>query len=186
MVCRLILITACAAASARAELQLIPTLSEYELEGVKFSRLAFRDAGKTPTYQPPRGWDYSGSGDRLILRPAAKSQAEAIISRAALPQPCTLDDENLKKLAAEALTCAPKGGGAAKIISQEKNPLHIDGKETFQVLISYELQGQTFERSILFLNRQSDQLRFQLAAPARDFKELEAVFQSSLCSWRNL
>ena len=186
MVCRFILITACVAASARAELQLIPTLSEYELEGVKFSRLAFSDAAKTPTYQPPRGWDYSGSGDRLILRPPGKSQAEVIISRAALTHPSTFDEDNLKKLATDALTCAPKGSGPAKIVSQEKNPLHIDGKETFQVVISYELQGQTFERSILFLNRESDQLRFQLAAPARDFKELEAAFQSSLCSWRNL
>jgi hypothetical protein len=186
MVRRFILISACFTASVQAELQLNPTVSEYQLEGVKFSRLAFRDGNKIPTYQPPRGWDYSGSGDRLTLRPPGKSQAEAIITRMPRMESSTFTDENLKKLATEATVSAPKGSTAVKIVSQEKNPLHIDGKETFQVVISYGLQGQAFQRSILFLNRDREQVRFQFAAPAPDFKGLEAAFQSSLCSWRNL
>jgi hypothetical protein len=186
MVRRFILIAVLATASAQAELQLTPTLSEYQLEGVKFTRLAFRDGDKTATYQPPRGWDYFGSGDRLTLRPPGRSQAEAIISRVTLTEPSTFGDENLKKLVADAMACAPKGSSGIKIVSQEANPLHINGKETFQFVISYDLQGQTFERSILFLNRDREQLRFQFVALPRDFKELAAVFQSSICSWRNL
>ena len=64
-------------APARAELDLTPKLSEYELDGVKFKQLAFSDGSKNVTYAPPRGWDYSGSATQLTLRPPAKSQAEA-------------------------------------------------------------------------------------------------------------
>ena len=53
-------------ASARAELQLSPRISEYVLDGVKFKQLAFADG---VTYQSPRRWDYSGSSMQLTLRP---------------------------------------------------------------------------------------------------------------------
>jgi hypothetical protein len=172
--------------SARAELQLTPTVSEYQLEGVKLKQLAFRDGEKKPTYQSPRGWDYSGSGDRLTLHPSGKSQGEATISRAPLPEPYTFTDENLKKLLAEAMASAPKNSSAVSVVSQEKNPLRISGKDTFQVVISYNLLGQTFNRSILFLNRDRDQLRFQFSAREGDFKELQRAFQTSLYSWQNL
>ena len=41
-------------APARAELDLTPKLSEYELDGVKFKQLAFSDGSKIVTYAPPR------------------------------------------------------------------------------------------------------------------------------------
>jgi hypothetical protein len=172
--------------SVRADLQLIPSISEYELEGVKFKQLAFHDSGKSPTYQPPRGWDYSGSGDRLTLHPSGKSQAEATISRVALPEQFSFTEENVKKLVSEALASVPKGSSAVAVVSQQMSPLRISGKDAFQVVLSYNFLGQPFERSILFLNRDRDQLRFQFVAPERDFKDLQSAFQKSLCTWRNL
>jgi hypothetical protein len=186
MVRPLVLSIAIIVSSARGELQLNPSPAEYELEGVKFKQLAFQDGDKKPTYQPPKGWDYSGSSDRLTLRPPGKSQPEATISRLPLPEPYAFTDENLKKLLTEATASVPKNSNAVAVVSQAKNPIRISGKDTFEVIVSYSLLGQTFERSILFLNRDRDQLRFQLTAPNADFKQLQAIFQSSLCTWRNL
>src|ERR1022692_1194791 len=84
-------------ASVRADLQLTPTISEYQLDGVTFRQLAFSDGEKKITYQSPRGWDYSGSATQLVLHPPNKAQAEATITRIPLPEPGKFDEESLKK-----------------------------------------------------------------------------------------
>jgi hypothetical protein len=170
----------------RAELQLTPSVSEYELDGVKFKQLAFANGDKKATYQPPAGWSWGGGANQLTLRPAGKSQAEAVISKSQLAGPAAFDDETIKKLVVEAIASVPKDGSAVKVISQEKNPLVINRKETFQVIVSYNLFGQSFDRSILFLNNEREQLRFELVARASDFKELQRAFQSSLYTWQNI
>ncbi|PZR79099.1 MAG: hypothetical protein DLM52_01755 [Chthoniobacterales bacterium] len=172
---------------ARADLQLTPRKSEYELEGIKLDRLAFPGtSGKDPTYQQPPGWTYSGSASKLSLYPPGNSQAEARISLVALSERADFGEEGLKKLIAAAMACAPKDGTAVAVISTDRNPIKISGKETFRVLLRYNLFGQVFKRSVIFLNRERDQIRFEFAARDSDFDTLEQAFRSSLCTWRNL
>ena len=183
----LVLIGALFVASVRADLQLTPKISEYELDGAKFKHLVFsNDGGKDITYSPPRGWDYSGSATQLTLRPPNKPQAEATISRVPLPEPGKFDDESLKKIVAEAVALAPKGSENVTVISQEKNPLLINRKETFLVVLGYNLFGQAYNRSVLFLNRGNEQIRFQLVCRQADFKDLQKAFLGSQYTWQNL
>jgi hypothetical protein len=180
------IIAALLIASARAELQLTPSVVQYELDGVKLKQLAFSDGGIQVTYQAPHGWDYSGSASQLTLRPPNKSQAEATITKIALSESVGLDDENLKKLVSEALALLPKESVNATVVSQEKNHLLINRKETFLLNLSYTLSGQPFCRSILFVNRGREQLRCRLTCREADFKELNKAFLSSQYSWQNL
>ena len=173
-------------ASAHADLDLTPKLSYYELDGVKFQQLAFSDGSKTVTYAPPRGWDYSGSATQLTLRPHSKSQAEVMIKKVALAQPASFDDGTVKKLVEKAIASAPPGSTDIQLVSQEKNPLRIERKETFLVTLSYNLYGAAYNRSILFLNRGMEQIQFQLSCRRADFKELQAAFLDSQHSWQNL
>ncbi len=174
------------AASARAELQLTPSVVEYELDGVRLKQLAFPDGGKQVTYQAPHGWDYSGSASQLTLHPPKKSQAEAIVCKVSLAQPGSFDDATMKKLADEMIASVPKGSTNVQIVSQEKNPLRIQRKDTFLITLTYDLYGTSFSRSILFLNRDQEQIRFQLVCRQADFKELEKAFMGSQYSWHNL
>ena len=173
-------------APARAELDLTPKLSEYELDGVKFKQLAFSDGSKVVTYAPPRGWDYSGSATQLTLRPPGKSQAEATIKKVALSQPASFDEGTVKKLVQEAIASVPPGSTDIQLVSQEKNPLMIERKETFLVTLSYNFYATAYNRSILFLNRGAEQIQFQLSCRRADFKELQAAFLDSQHSWQNL
>ena len=173
-------------APARAELDLTPKLSEYELDGVKFKQLAFSDGSKTVTYAPPRGWDYSGSATQLTLRPPGKSQAEAKITKVALSQPASFDGETVNKLVQKAIASAPPGTTSIQLVSQEKNPLKIERKETFLVTLSYSSYGNAYNRSILLLNRGTEQIQFQLDCRQADFRELQTVFLDSQHSWQNL
>ena len=172
--------------SLHAELLLTPRILEYEREGGKVKQLAFSDGVTTVTYQSPRGWDYSGSATQLKLRPPNKTQAEATITRVPLSQPGSFDDESLKKLVSEAVALAPKGSENISVVSQEKNPLMIQGKETFLITLSYTFYGQKYGRSILILNRGNEQIRSQLTCREADFKELQRAFLTSQNSWQNL
>jgi len=172
--------------SARAELQLTPSVVQYELDGVKLKQLAFSDDANQVTYQAPRGWEYSGSATQLTLRPPNKPQAEATITRIPLPQPGSFDDESLKKLVTEAVASVPKGSENVTVVSQEKNPLLMNRKETFLITLAYDFYGANYSRSILFLNRGKEQIQFQLTCRQADFKELQKAFLDSQYSWRNL
>jgi hypothetical protein len=182
-----ILVGALLIGSARADLQLTPKRSQYESDGVKTEILAFSDGGsKTISYSPPRGWDYSGSTSRLTLQPLGKSQALATITKTSQPQPGKFDDESMKKLTADVLASVPGGSTNVTVVSQEKNVFLIGQKETFLVVVSYTLNSENYERSMMFLNRGNEQVRFQFVSRAADFKDLHRAFQSSLFTWKNL
>ena len=153
---------------------------------MKFKRLAFSDGATTVTYQSPRGWEYSGNSTQLTLRPPNKTQAEATVTRVPLPQPGSFDEESLKKLVSEAIALLPKGSENINVVSQEKNPLMIQGKETFLVTLNYTLFGQKYARSILILNRGKEQIRSQLTCREADFKELQQAFLRSQYTWQQL
>jgi hypothetical protein len=172
--------------AAQAELQLTPSIAEYELDGVKLKELAFPDGDKKVLYQQPHGWEYSGSANRLTLRPPNKTQVEATITKIALPEPGSFDDESLKKLVNEAMALVPKGSQDVTVVSQEKNPLMINRKETFLLILHYNLFGQPYNCSILFLNRGNEQIRCELVCRAADFKDLQKAFLGSQYSWQNL
>jgi hypothetical protein len=184
---RLLLVGALFIASARADLHLAPRISGAWADGAKITFLAFSDgSGKDVTYSPPTGWEYSGITSRFTLHPPGKTQAEGTVSRISLNQPVVFDDETMKKLTAEALASVPQGSTNVTLVSQEKNPLLIGRKETFLVIISYTLYGDNYKRSLMFLNRGNEQVRFQFVSRAVDFKDLQAAFQRSHFTWRNL
>jgi hypothetical protein len=173
--------------TARADLQLSPKIVEYELDGVKFKHLAFSDgSGKEITYAPPRGWELSGNASQLSLYPPNKSHAEAIISKVSLPHSESFDDETIRRLVDEALVSVPKSSTDVRLTSEEKSPLKIQRKETLLLILTYNLYGQSCSRSILFLNRDKEQIRFELTCRQADFNELHKAFLGSQYSWHNL
>lgn len=182
----LLAICFCCASTTFATLELTPAIDEFTLDGVKMQQLAFRDGQKKITYQPPRQWDYRGSADRLVLHPPGKTQAEAVIIRLTIPQPTGFDAEGVTKLVAEAVTALPAGSAAVAVAAQEKNPVSINRKETFLVTIKYQFGGEKYARSVLFVNREGEQLRFQLTCREADFDQLNRAFFASHFTWQNL
>jgi hypothetical protein len=167
-------------------LQLTPEVAEYELDGAKLQHFVFPDGGQRVTYTPPRGWHYSGGGDRLQLQPPRNPDALGIISVIKLPEPQVLDEATMKKLTDEAIASIPGAATHAVIVSQAKNPLLIERKETFLVVINYDCYGTPYARSVMFLNRKHEQLRFELTSPRWSFGSLQNEFLSSQFSWQNL
>ncbi len=173
--------------SARADLNLSPKLADFEGDGAKFHHLVFSDgSGEEITYQQPDGWQYSGDESKLTLYPQKKTQATGTITKVILRQPAIFDEQSRKKLTEEALGGVPGGSTNITLVSQEMNPVKIGGKETFLVIVSYIFYGEQYARSMMFLNRGSEQIRFQLASRAADFEDLQRAFLASHFTWSNL
>ena len=107
-------------------------------------------------------------------------------NRRVAPQPGSFDEESLKKLVSEAVMLVPRGSEKVSVLSQEKNPLLILGKETFLITLGYMQFGQKYRRSILFLNRGNEQIRSQLTCREADFDALQSAFFHSQFTWQNL
>ena len=182
----LVLCGAFFAATASGDLLLTPRVAEYKGDGATFKHLEFSDDGKTVTYQSPRGWEISGNATQLTLRPPNKAQAEATVTRIPLLKPGNFDEESLKKLVSDSIALVPNGSENISVVSQEKNRIMIEHKETFLITLSYTFYGQKYGRSILFLNRGNEQIRSQLTCHQADFDQLQSAFFRSQSTWQNL
>lgn len=156
------------------------------MDGVKVRQILFADNSRQVTYAPPRGWHYSGNGNHFSLQPDGSSDARADIDVVNMAQPQVFDESTMKRLCDEVMAAAPKGATQVAIVSQEKNPVMIERKETFLIVINYNYYGAPYARSVMFLNREKDQLRFQLTAPKWSFPQLQKAFLTSHFSWQNL
>jgi hypothetical protein len=171
---------------ARADLDLTPRVEEYDLDGVKLKQLAFADGDRRVIYTPPKKWDYAGHGNRFVLRPPSQSAAEAIITVSKTQRREVFDEVTTKHLCDEVLASVPSGATNVSLVSQQMNPLQIERKDTFLVVINYDYYSYPYARSVMFLNRQNEQVRFQLTCYRNAFRDLQKVFQNSHYSWQNL
>ena len=101
-------------------------------------------------------------------------------------KPGNFDEESLKKLVSDSVALLPTGSENISVVSQEKNRVMIERKETFLITLSYTFYGQKYGRSILFLNRGNEQIRSQLTCHEADFGELHRLFFRSQFTWQNL
>jgi hypothetical protein len=174
-------------ATAQAHLDLTPTPTEYVAEGITFQRLIFKQADKTSvSYEPPRGWTCRGGGDQLQLIPSEATRAQASIQALPLAAAQALDEKSIAFLREEFLKSLPPGSQLIKLLNEEQNPVVLDNKLSYAVTASYQVLGETFVRSALFVNLTDTQLRFTINARQNDFPKLQQNFRRSIFSWQRL
>ncbi len=169
-----------AAAPVRADLDLTPRPTFYVAEGMKMPNLTFSDGKNEVAYTPPGDWKYEGDSSKLLLIPKNKVQAEASIEKAPPPVIAAFDDDGVKQLTKRVLAALPQGSQKVTILSQEKSPLKINGKDTFGVTVSAVFFGQSVTTSVIFCNRGKEQMEFRLFCHSTDFAELNRLFRASL------
>jgi hypothetical protein len=178
-----ILVLATTAFIARGGIDFTPTATEFVGEGIKYQKLTFRKDKQLVEYYPPPGWSFAGSAERIQLRPPKKNFAEAVIEAAQLSTPQLVDEKIAKALTQQFLSTMPAGSQFVTVVSEEQNPVPLDGKPTFEVTVSYQLMGEKFLRSALYANLTDTQLIFRLSARKDDFQALHFEFKRSISSW---
>jgi hypothetical protein len=169
--------------TAKSGVDLTPFANEYISEGIKYQRLIFREEKRRVEYNPPPGWSFHGSAERVQLTPVHKPFAEALIEAVPLAAPQPLDEKAMKALEQQFIASLPSDSQFVMVVSEERNPVLLDGSPTFEVTVSYELIGEKFLKSALFVNLTDTQLIFRLVARKDDFEALHSEFKRSILSW---
>ena len=171
-----------AAGFAQAGINLSTSVSEYVANGMKMRQLVFRDDKRNIEYEPPQDWSIDATENQLTLRPK-KNFAEAAIIVAPLQKAQPLDEDAIKVLAGQFMASLPVGSQFAKIEEQVANPVLLDGNASVEITASYQLMGEKFLRSTIFVNLPHAQLLFRLSARKDDFQALHRDFKTSILSW---
>jgi hypothetical protein len=182
----LLLAIAAFAISAKGALDLAPRPTEFEGEGIKYTRLSFKDDKQDVIYVPPQNWSYRGSSAQLRLSPPPNfSQAEAVVEVVPLAAPQPLNEKGIELVRLQFASTVPPGAQAAKMLSEEPSPVMINGNiASYEITGTCQIYGETFVRSVLFANLGETQLRFRLTALKKDFDALHRQFRASLVSWQ--
>ena len=174
------------ALTARSGIDLTPTANEYVGEGIKYQKLTFRQDSQAIEYNPPPGWSFHGGPNQLQLTPPKKNFAEAFIEAVPLSAPQPLDEKVSKALEQELITKLPPDSQLVTVVSEEQNPVLLDGNRSFEVTVSYQVMGEKFLRSAIFVNLPDTQLIFRLTARKDDFERLHREFRTSMLSWHRV
>lgn len=166
-----------------AGIDLTPVQNEYVANGATIRALNFKDDKRRIDYEPPQGWTLDGSANQLRLKPPQKNFAEAVIAATPLVKPQPLDENTIKPLEEQFIAALPVGSQFAKLEEEISNPVLLDGNPSFEITVSYQLNGERFLRSALFVNLPDTQLVFRLAARKDDFAALHREFKASIFSW---
>ena len=78
------------------------------------------------------------------------SQARAEIEQSPLPVPQVFDEPTMKALQEKVLASVPKGSQDVTLVSEQKDPVTLNGHETYEVTVAYKFYGQDFQISVLY------------------------------------
>jgi hypothetical protein len=166
----------------RSSIDFTPGTGERVLEGIHFPEIYFHENGHKISYEQPRGWTYTGDAASIKFMPPDVRQACAEITQSALPKPQNFDEETMKSLQARAVSFLSPDAGDVVVVSAEKNPLMINQHETFEVTVAFQLYGEHYQQSVLFMSLADTQVVFRFVSRKPDFEKLRRDFRSSLCS----
>ena len=158
-------------------------LQAFQGEGITYHRLVFKDDKRAIYYLPPSGWKCSASNNLLTLTPADRAFAEAKISSVALDKAIALDDKAADAFKQQVLSSLPEGNRNSAVVKEEQNGIMLDNNPMLEVIVSYDVYGQSFRRSVFLLNTSTNQVRFQFTARKADFDALYRQFRGSVVSW---
>lgn len=172
-------------ASAAAAIDFTPVVSELTSEGFTYRTVTLKQDGAPVTFVAPLGWTVRGNTDALQLTPSKTDFAEGAIRAAPLTSPA-FDGPVVAALEQNALASAPPTSQGAKVESKRENPVVFGHRLSYEIVISYAILGETFQRSFVLVNLDDMQLVFRLSAKKAGFEKLNDAFRRSITSWQFL
>ena len=168
----------------RAEIDFTPTVNRYFSQGAEYASVSFKDEKRTISMALPRKWTCRGDASRLQFMPPDQSFAEGVIQTAPPMRTRAFDEATVKALEAQVINTLPSGSQGVTVISRLENPVILNQNLSYEFVVSYQTLGQTFQRSVIFVNCPEAQLVFRFTAPKAAFANLNDAFNRSISSWR--
>ena len=172
------------ASAASAGVDLTPSVTNVDEDGVKYQQLRFKSDGGTVLMVLPENWSFSGGPGRLQLKAPGKDFTEATVEAVALNATTPIDETVRAEFKQQVLATLPAGAQRAETLTEAENTLMPSGNPSFELVLSYELWGKTFQRSALLVHTPRERLVFRLTAHRPDFAGLNNQFRRSIMSWQ--
>ena len=163
-----------------APIDFTPASGTRKLEGIVFPQVNFHRDGRTITYEPPKDWAYTGDANHFIVTPPNSLQAQGKFEQTQLQAPQVFDAAALEELRRFVLSSIPADAQDAKIVSEEANPVRINGKDSYEIIATYTYFGQRQQVGVIFASYGDMQLRCRFVAHQADFVPLYRAFRASL------
>ena len=167
----------------RAQIDFTPTVNRYLSYGEEYSTVSFKDAKRSISMEVPRKWTCRGDAGRLRFLPPDENFAEGVVESAPPMRTRVFDDATVKALEAQVINGVPPGSQGVTLIGRLENPVILNQNLSYEFVLSYQTLGQTFHRSVIFVNCPEAQLIFRFTAPQKSFANLNSAFNRSVCSW---
>jgi hypothetical protein len=173
----------CFVPGAKSEIDFTPVVNKYMSYGAEHTSISFKDDKRTISMEVPRKWSCRGYASRLEFLPPEQNFAEGNVQAAPPLRSRTFDEAAAKALEAQVMSTLPSGSQGATILSRQENSVTIDQNMSYEFVVSYQTLGETFHRSVIFVNCPEALLVFRFTAPKAVFAELNNAFNRSVCSW---
>jgi hypothetical protein len=171
------------ATAAKGAIDFTPTVKNYFSEGAEYSSVTFKDDKRTVSLTLPRQWTCRGDASRLQLNAPNQNLAEGVIQAVAAKGVRPFDEATVKALEQEVINTLPPGSHAPAVVRRQENPVILNQNLSYEFVVSYQTMGQTFQRSVIFVNCPDQQLIFRFSAPKATFENLNRSFRQSVLSW---
>jgi hypothetical protein len=167
----------------RAEIDFTPTVKREISYGEEYSYVSFKDDKRSISMNVPRKWTCRGDGSRLQFMPPDQNFAEGVVQAAPPMRTTAFDEGTVKALEAQVMATLPSGSQGVTVLSRLENSVILNQNLSYEFVVSYQTLGQTFQRSVIFVNCPEAQLIFRFTAPKAAFANLNNAFNRSVCSW---
>ena len=183
MITRIVTLLIAGATVASAALDLTPEVTEYTNEGFLHRSVKVNADNGSFTFVAPQGWTVRGGSNLLQLTPPKSGSIEAVVQAGPPAVASEFNEQTVAALEQAALGAAPPSSQSIKVVDKQQNPVPFNGRQSYKIVISYQVLGQEFHRSLLFINLPDAQLLFKLTAPKAEFNNYNAAFYRSVASW---
>lgn len=169
----------------RAQIDFTPTINRYLSYGEEYSSVSFKNDKRSVSMEVPRKWTCRGDAGRLRFLPPEENFSEGVVEAAPPMRTRVFDEATVKALEAQALSSVPGGSQGVTIVGRQENSVILNNQDlSYEFVVSYQTLGQTFQRSIIFVNCPEAQLIFRFTAPKAVFANLNNIFNRTISSWR--
>jgi hypothetical protein len=173
--------------SSHASVDLTPAVIDRVEDGVTYREVSFKTTEGKVLFTLPPGWTIRGQKDRAQMTAATdKSPAEAAVDATSLEKPEPLNEAVVAKFKQQVLAALPAGSAKVTTLSEAENSIMPGGNPSFELVITYDLWGKTFQRSAILVNGPQDRLTFRFTCLKSDFAVFNTHFRRSLMTWREV
>jgi hypothetical protein len=170
-------------------IDLSPRWIDTYAEGLTFRRLYFAsDDGQKITVRTSADTETSAGFGGTVFRFPKFPETTVILTRSSLsPEAHFSDLQTLDRYREAARHLLPAGAKASEIREEVQNPLPINHWQSYRVLISFPLNGQSHLQSVTFLNlNEREQITLVTTALENQWEEAEARSFRIIRTWQPL